>query len=142
MAQLEQIITAESKPDYDDWGIDSYWSCSQWIEYHKALKNKYGKDQANQFWLTAWEKQDTFEHDLSWCKYDSSFADYFADQGIDVGHIISKLFGSAGKVVDAVENVAESATSSTKALKFVVPTLIVTLGIFLIFYGYKKVKQA
>lgn len=142
MAQLEEIITADSTPDYDSWGPDTYWSCDQWIQYHKALKEKWGQDKANKIWLDAFEKQDSFEHAYNWCKYDAAFADYFAKQGLSVGNIFSKIVNSGGKLVDAVSNVASTASSSTNALKFVGPALVVTAGILLIFWGYKKVKSA
>lgn len=60
---MAYTITAESKPDYDDWGPDDYWSLEDWITWHKALVKKYGKSdkfgsqKADTEWLTAWNKQ-------------------------------------------------------------------------------------
>lgn len=69
-------ITADSTPDYDDWGMDDYWSLADWVEWHKQLRNKYSSDnkeakteidgtyylikwntKADQIWLDAWKKQ-------------------------------------------------------------------------------------
>jgi hypothetical protein len=122
------IITWDSKPDYDGWGWDDYWSCADWITWHKELVKKFGKDKANQLWLTAWQQQDPFESNYSWCKYDTAFSNYLKSQGIDVGHLLSKVINTGGNVI---ENVGEAADSTTKILKWVLPVALIAGGVLL-----------
>lgn len=66
-------ITAESKPILDGWGYDDHWSLVDWINWHKALRNKFSSDnktttdkagrtfqynpKADIIWLKEWNKQ-------------------------------------------------------------------------------------
>ena len=51
------VTTWNTAPNYDEWGSDSYWSCADWVQWHKLLKEKFGKDlkvkkfEAAQSWL-------------------------------------------------------------------------------------------
>lgn len=65
MADL--IIPFDAKPDYDDWGPDSFWDLGTWIGWHRGLVKKYGRTLdkpggypiADKIWLDAWTKQGT-----------------------------------------------------------------------------------
>jgi hypothetical protein len=39
--QFYNTITADSKPDYDDWGWDDYWDIEDWMKWHKELCKRY-----------------------------------------------------------------------------------------------------
>lgn len=105
-------ITWESKPDYDAWGWDSHWGCYEWRRWHEELVKKYGRTKANDLWMAAWEKQDIAEYAYNWCKYDRDFAQYLAKQGLDVGHVLSRLITSTTGVLEDAVN------SSAKILKW------------------------
>lgn len=131
------IITSDSIPDYDNWGIDDYWSCTDWINWHKTLKAKLGKPQADQVWLTAWNKQDFFEHNLSWCKYASSFNDYVKNENLAVSHLLADTFSG---VTNIGENLVDSATATSKVIKYLIPGIIIVAAIGLLFYFVNKYK--
>lgn len=140
------IITADSTPDYDNLGPDTYWSCEQWIEWHKALKTKYGKEVGDQKWQTAWDKQDSFEHDYNWCKYDGTFNAYVRAENLNATWWLPNVLNSVGT---SVENLGGALTSGTKAaentanvLKYAVPAiviLVIVIGIVWIFKNAKGV---
>lgn len=128
-------ITADSIPDYDSWGPDDYWSCEDWIAWHKALKNKYGKPTADSTWLNAWNKQDAFEHNYSWCKYAGQFNSYVNSENLAVSHLLSDIIAGGTNVGS---NVIEGATNTSKVFKWLIPTVIilVVIGVF-IYFGRK-----
>lgn len=127
-------ITADSVPDYDAWGPDDYWSCSDWIQWHRELVKRYGKEQANVIWISAADKTSFGGHE-EFCRYDSSFANYFKQNGIDVGNILSHIANTGSNVV---ENIGDAAGTTTKILKWLIPTAIVlaVIGVF-IYFGNK-----
>lgn len=66
-------ITAESIPILDGWGYDDHWSLTDWVTWHKALRNKFSSENktvkdtlgrvfnynksADTIWLREWNKQ-------------------------------------------------------------------------------------
>jgi hypothetical protein len=50
-------INADSYPDYDEWGIDDYWSITDWQTFYDKLIQKYGADEGSRRWLDAWARQ-------------------------------------------------------------------------------------
>lgn len=128
-------ITADSTPVYDTWGWADYWSCEDWIAWHKALKDKYGKAKADAMWLSAWNAQDSFEHDYNWCKYGASFNAYVNAENLPVTHLLSDVISG---VTNIGSNVITGATNTSKTLKWLVPVVlvIVIIGV-LIYFGNK-----
>lgn len=134
-------ITADSQPDYDSFGIDSYWSCNEWIQWHIALKAKNAAT-ANEIWQTAWDKQDSFEHDYNWCKYSGVFNKYVRENNLDATWWLPNILNSAA---DSAENLANSVTSSTQAaenvgkvLKYLLPTVVILASIGVLVYAAKQ----
>lgn len=137
-------ITADSIPDYDSWGPDTYWSCNDWISWHVELKKKYGKDVANKTWQSAWDKQDSFEHNYNWCKYSGVFNKYVQAEGLDATWWLPNILNAAG---DATENLASGVTNSAQAaenvakvLKYLLPTVVILAAIGVLVYVAKQFK--
>lgn len=123
-------ITAQSKPDYDEWGWDDYWSCADWVKYHVELKKTFGADVAKQMWYQAWEKQDGTASPYNWCKYNSHFYDYF-----------KKEFGETWFLMEiggAVGGAAEGINRVVKSLGVVAPILIVAGAAGALWWAYRK----
>lgn len=131
------IINADSLPDYDSWGPDDYWSCVDWIDWHKALKVAIGKVEADKKWLSYWNDQDSFEHDFNWCKYNTNFNNYIKSENLPVSHLLADLI-NAGTSVG--ENVIGAATTTTKVLKYIVPAVVIIVVLGLVIYFSKRYK--
>lgn len=84
-------VTATSVPVLDGWGWDDYWGCAQWMEWHQKNVQAFGKAIADQKFIAAWEAQDFTASAHSWCKYDTTFRNYFQDQGIDIDNLLSSV---------------------------------------------------
>lgn len=139
-------ITADSVPDLDDWGWDDFWGCQEWVLWHKALKQKYGKPTADDKTVTWYLKQTTGASALDCRSFNSGFRDYFGKE-----KILDAMYGSVawikpigaasdliGSASDVVSNAGDAAANVAKTLKVVIPIAIV-LGIGTLMYiGYKK----
>lgn len=130
-------ITADSVPDYDNWGPDDYWSCTDWINWHKALKAKFGKVKADETWLHAWNEQDSFEHAFNWCKYAGDFNSYAKSENLNVSHLLADLING---VTSVGENAITTATTTSKILKYLIPVAVVLVALGVLFYFGRRYK--
>lgn len=130
-------ITADSVPDYDNWGPDDYWTCDDWVLWHKLLKQKYGKKSADSTWTTAWNKQDSFEHNYNWCKYEGVFNKYVQDENLNATWWLPNILNSATTVV---ENAGDTAVNASKIIKWVIPVLVIGAAVGILIYAAKKFK--
>jgi hypothetical protein len=48
-------VTADSHPTYDSWGPDNAWTCTEWVDWHKAMTTKYGATVADDRFVAAWK---------------------------------------------------------------------------------------
>lgn len=128
-------ITADSIPDYDEWGYDSYWSCDDWINWHKALKAKFGKTSADKTWTEAWNKQDGFESNYNWCKYQGVFNTYVKAENLNatwwLPNILNNVTGVAEDASDAAKNVSN-------VIKVIIPVVVIGAAIAVFIYAAKK----
>ena len=133
---LGNEITCDSTPVYDAWGWWSdFWVASDWITWHKKLKEDCGlsQDEANARIEQAWLDRGTFGHEWFF-QFDSQFRDYFEGQGIDFS-IFANIIYSVGK---GTEDVVEGVGSTAKILKFAIPFAVIGIGLF---YGYKAYQE-
>lgn len=131
-------ITADTIPDYDEWGWDDYWGCGEWMLWHKANVQEYGRETANTKFIQAWGAQDSFMSPYNWCKYDKDFANYFSQQGIDVGWLLSNLIvgveNVGDDVIETVENTTDTVAYVSSGFKVVATLAIIGIGI----YGFDR----
>ena len=125
-------ITASSQPDYDSWGPDSYWKCSDWLFWHKKLKQAYGQQQANEIWIRAWDKQGPFDYALNACRYNNDFVRYFLNEGIDVRSFFSALYTN---LTDVAVNSTDHVAKLSRNINWILPVAggLVVLGAGLYF---------
>lgn len=112
-------ITAESTPEYDVpfWPFDEAWTCQNWMEWHKKLAEKYGRQEANKRFLEAWQKQGFWEFNRSFCKYNSTFTGYFESVGLDphnyVSNIVEDTKETGQNLGEAAKNLSGSLANNT-----------------------------
>tara|TARA_B110000902_G_C14230749_1_gene558778 strand:- start:979 stop:1404 length:426 start_codon:yes stop_codon:yes gene_type:complete len=132
---LGELILCDSTPDYDGWGSDDYWLATDWITWHKKLKEDcdYTKLEANAIIEQAWTDRGTFGHEW-YFQFDTDFRDYFQQEGMNFSSIANIVY-TVGK---GSEEIVSTAGTLTKILKYAVPALVVGIGIF---YGMKAYKE-
>lgn len=130
-------------PVLDGWGWGDYWDCDDWITYHKSYKAVLGQAAANDMFIKQFKLQTSDMSPFNWCKYNSTFANYFSSQGIDVGNMISNLVVGTGNVATSVattatnlgtaaENLSQGISNTTKVASYILPLAL--LGIAAIAY--------
>ncbi len=124
----------DARPDYDNWGPDTFWSCADWITWHGALKKAFGKDKAKEIWDEAWNKQGVGEHAYEVCQYTTSFSDYVKKEGIMTPVWLADVTTGT---VEVIENVSDAISNTSKMLKWLVPTVLIVGVVGLGIYGYK-----
>lgn len=129
-------ITADSLPDYDEWGWDEYWGCAEWMLWHQLNVQQYGKPTANQKFMEAWAAQDGLMSPYNWCKYNTDFANYFKAQGINVGWLLSNLIVAADNVtqdgLSTLQDTSSAVASVARVVRVAAPWVAVGAGIWAI----------
>ncbi len=141
------VITADSIPDLDEWGWDTFWGCDQWVMWHKALEQKYGREGANEVFAEFWNRQSFGAHALGCRTIDSDFRDYVKSVGLwevvwQSAEGLKYIFKPIGTVLQTGEVIGTGAAkglqTAGKGLKFIVPLAILTGLTFLGIYAYRK----
>lgn len=144
-----QPITWQSQPVYDTWGpnFNGYWNCGEWMAWHVALTAKYGLQQANLIWYTAWiNGANSFGASTNDCKFDSQFTNYLVNVGLlnpnDFSLILPNILNAGGTVVNQAGTIIENTASAAGSIsKLLLPAGLIALG-FGAYYLIKKSKKA
>ena len=133
------VRTWNTVPDNDEWGADTYWDCSHWIQWHKELKNKFGVDRAKYIWEYAYEKGSSFSKHWDCRTFNREFRTYVAKEKLDAYKstpldIILRPIGVGSDIVGGVTDVVESLGRNTKSI------LMIGLGLGVVYFGYKTYK--
>jgi hypothetical protein len=106
------------------------WSCDQWKIYYTRLKVAFG--QAKAIAIISQDSANTsiLTSDSQFCKYDCSFVQFFAKEGLSTGNIFSKAYCTVDSVVTAVQNTADTASNVTGGLKTFTSNKILSVGLF------------
>ncbi len=129
-------ITADSTPDYDNWGPDSYWSCEDWMTWFYALKKALGSDKAVAKWEAAWNDQSIDEHNYNWCKYSSDFNLFLKKEGI-VG-ASNLLANTVVATTEVIDNTGTAAVKASKTISTIIPIIIIVVVILGALFIYKN----
>jgi len=135
-AYVPNDLTADSDPDFDNWGPDSYWSCEAFAQWHQLNKQKYGQQVANSKFIAAYEIAFSFGSYHQTCCYNSNFRNYCIANGLDIDTlfcaILMPVVNTTTNVLNSVENVSEGAYSTTKLIGKAMPFIAVGAGIWAI----------
>lgn len=143
---LGSSIQWNSTPLYtnviDYWMGYPYWSCQDWVDWHRALEQHYGStQQANNTWLTAWNNPQNETTQNSWLVYGLSFTlpgqyilappafcpdncdfiEYFHSKGMDVGTLFNNMSCSLQNVANAVVDVVNTGANTVSFLAQMLP---------------------
>lgn len=144
--------SADAVPLYNDnilkfWNwFDSVWDCSDWMTWHKSMKAKYGKPQADSTFLHYWNDLATGSHAIDCRSLNASFRTYMKSEGLldalfDGIGIIAEPIGAIGDVVSSVgssvSNVGKAVENVTKVLKVAVPIMLIVAIAGGGFWAYK-----
>jgi hypothetical protein len=127
LSGAEGPITADSTPVIDSYFLPGItgpgvWNCEDWIRWHQLNREKYGKAQADEKFILSFGGQPRWTDAFNFCKYNSTFQEYFTAQGIDVSSILSR---SADAITDTVDNAGSLLKNTSALLSYAVPAAVV-----------------
>lgn len=145
-------ITWNNAPDYDEWGYDDFWSCNDWITWHKKLAEHFGEETATEVWNYAFEKTTNLSSNLDCNALDSNFRKYVKEHGLKPNSdIITESMGTASDVLTGALGATSSLSSGVfdtvgnflggDNLKRTINVALIAGGIIGIAYVYKSFKK-
>ena len=131
-------ITAQSLPDYDEWGPDQYWGCTDWMIWYDKLKDEHGKTEARLIWKSAWEQQGYFDYPYNQCPLQDDFRDFSRKNKLDSTGLFSDFFVGIG---DTLSGGFRSLGWLGRNLPWIVPIGLVVTGAFYVARTYKTLRD-
>ena len=134
------VTTWNTAPDYDEWGYDDSWECSDWIQWHRLLKAKFGKEKAKYIWDYAYAQGTQGAKHLSCRTFDTSFREYARKEGLDTyasAGIFAPVLDVTGSGIELVGGVADFVGSVGTNLKWIG---WVAVGGIVLYAGFKIYK--
>ena len=113
------VINWNTVPDYDEWGVDNWWSCEDWITWHKKLVEHFGKKIANDIWNYAFAKSGNLSGNLDCRTFNSSFRTYVSSNGLEPyanAGILTPVLEGYGTASDLVSGALKTTSSVGKGL--------------------------
>jgi hypothetical protein len=151
------ITTWNIAPDYDEWGKDKWWSCEEWIMWHKELKKHFGKPTANDIWNYAFAQSGSLSGNLNCRTLNSAFRKYVSDNdlspfaGAGIFAPILQGYGTASDVVsgglDTVSEVSSGVFGTVERVfggnnfKKTINVVLIVGGIIGVAYVYRAFKK-
>ena len=151
------VINWNTTPDYDEWGVDTWWNCQDWITWHKRLVEHFNKPTANDIWNYAYAKSGSLSGNLDCRTFNSDFREYVRQNGLSpfqsagVFTPILQGYGTASDVVlgglDTVTDVSSglfggvSSLLGGNAFKKTFSIVAIVAGVVGVAYVYKSFKK-
>ena len=146
------IITWNTVPDYEEWGIDTFWSCKDWITYHKKLSEHFGEATATEIWNYAFSKSTNLSSNLDCNSFNSDFRKYVKQYGLKPNNdLISETIGTTTDVLSGALGTTSSVASGVfgtvssflggENLKKTINILLIVGGVVGVAYVYKAFKK-
>jgi hypothetical protein len=146
------IITWNSVPDYDTWGVDTFWSCDDWITWHQKLAEHFGEATATEIWNYAFKQTTSLSSNLDCNSVNSKFRAYVKEHNLSVySDLITQTIGTTtdviGGTLDTTSNVATGVFGTVNSLfggtnfKKTLNIVLIVGGVIGVAYVYKAFKK-
>jgi hypothetical protein len=151
------VINWNTVPDYDEWGVDTWWKCQDWIMWHKRLVEHFNKEIAKDLWNYAFAKSGNLSGNLDCRTFNTTFRKYVKDndlspfEGAGIFTPILEGYGTASDIVvgglDTVSNVSSGVFGGINsvlggdAFKKTISIVAIVGGIVGVAYVYKAFKK-
>ena len=133
-------------------GVDSFWSCEDWITWHKKLAEHFGEATAKEIWDYAFKKTTNLSSNLDCVSFNSTFRAYIKQHNLKVYEDLTTdvLGGTTTVLHSAVNTTANVATGllgtvdslfGGSNLKKTINIVLIVGGIIGVAYVYKAFKK-
>lgn len=139
-------INWNSVPDYDEWGVDNYWTCEDWIIWHQKLSNHFGDKIANDIWNYSYAQSGQFSSNLNCRTFNSQFRKYVLEKKLDPyanAGILAPVLQGFGTGQDVISGTFKGVSSFfTQSKVKTVLNIALIVGVVLAgAYAYKAFKK-
>ncbi len=134
------VTTWDTAPDYDAWGFDKSWDCADWVQWHRLLKQKFGKEKAKIAWEYAYAKSGWGSSNLDCRTFNSAFRLYMKEENLDAyqnAGIFAPVLKGYSAVTDIAGGIADFFGGNT-----IKTVLYIGLGLGVVFAGVKVYQLA
>lgn len=140
------VKTWNIAPDYDEWGNDTWWSCEDWIQWHKLLKAHFGQQTANDIWNYAFSQSGNLSGNLNCRTFNSAFRKYVLENKLDPyanAGVFSPVLQGVGTGQDLISSTFKGVSSFFTESKVKTALNILLIGGALVgaAYVYKSFKK-
>jgi hypothetical protein len=151
------VINWNTVPDYDEWGVDTWWNCQDWIMWHKRLVEHFNKPTAKEIWNYAYAKSGSLSGNLDCRTFNTDFRKYVRENGLSpyegagVFTPVLQGYGTASDIVsgglDTVSNVSSGVFGGLSSIlggdgfKKTVSVIAIVGGVIGIAYAYNAFKK-
>lgn len=140
------VTSWNTAPDYDQWGVDTSWSCNDWILWHKLLKDKFGENKAKFMWDYAFSQSGSLSSNLDCRTTNSSFRTYVKENGLNPfasAGVFAPVLQGAGTIQDVVGGTLGGITSffSSSNVKNILNVVAVGAVVVGGLYAYRTFKK-
>lgn len=140
------VTTWNTAPDYDEWGVDNFWNCNDWITWHGKLATHFGEKNAKDIWDYAYSESGGLSSNLDCRTFNSAFRAYVNKNGLSpyatagIFAPILQTYGTAGDVLSGALSGVSSIFAGNNFKKILNIALI---GGFIFggVYIYKSIKR-
>lgn len=145
-------ITWDNAPNYDEWGYDDFWSCNDWITWHKKLAEHFGEETATEIWNYAFDKTTNLSSNLDCNALDANFRKYVKEHGLRPNSdIITETMGTASDILTDALGATSDVSSGLfdtvgnffggNNLKRTINIVLIAGGVIGIAYVYRTFKK-
>ena len=140
------VKTWNTAPDYDEWGSDTYWSCDEWIQWHKLLVQHFGQQPANDLWNYAYAQSGNLSANLNCRTFNSAFRDYVAQNNLqpyENAGVLSPVLQTYGTASDVLTGGLKGVSSLFSGNNFqtILRIALIGGGVLGAVYVYKTFKK-
>lgn len=146
------VINWNSAPNYDEWGIDDFWSCNDWILWHQKLAQHFGESTATEIWNYAFAQSTNLSSNLDCGSIDASFISYVKQHNLNPNsNLLTDVMGTTTEVLsgalDTTSNVASGVFGTVNSVfgggnfKKTLNIVLIVGGVLGVAYIYRTFKK-
>jgi len=147
---MYRVIQADSVPVLDGWGFDlsgigigeKIWTAQEWIDWHKAMIKKYGKEKADNSFVEWFDSSTYGAAQISYSVNSMPFKAYVIQEGLNIkSSILSRVYKAEtalNNIGEPIRNLGAAISNTTGAIKYIAPLAVAGIALILLLSIYTR----